>query len=138
MQTVKPNYIDLGLSPPKGPQLRTLVDKQLVADLASYGIAGLGLKFDWSNSCIEGHDSSYLNSDLENYSSILVFDEHDNLVADGWMEFIHEGDFFLVYWDYITIWQNGGKIFVKSEDGLPDHVWAQIPDSIKRNMKKNA
>lgn len=136
MQTVKPNYTDFGLSNPMGPQLRTLVEKQLIADLASYGIASLNLKFDWSDSCIEGHDSSYLDGDLENYSGILVFDEHDDLVADGWMEFIHEGAFFLVYWEYVTIWQNSKEIFDKAEAGIPDHVWIELPDSIKWNYEK--
>ncbi|GAB4024438.1 hypothetical protein [Spirosoma koreense] len=136
MQTAKPNYIDLGLSTPMGPQLRALVEKQLIADLANYGMVSLNLKFDWSGSCIEGHDSSYLDGDLENYSGILVFDEHDDLVADGWMEFIQECDFFLVYWEYVTVWQNGEKIFDKSEAGLSEHVWAKIPDNIKWNYEK--
>lgn len=136
MQTVKPNYTDLDLSMPMGPHLRALVEKQLIADLASYGTISSNLKFDWSDSCIEGHDSSYLDGDLENYSGILVFDEHDDLVADGWMEFIHEGDFFMVYWEYVTIWQNSREIFDKAEAGIPDHVWAQVPDGIKWNYEK--
>lgn len=136
MQTGKPNYTDFGFSALMGPQLRALVETQLIADLASYGRAGSTLKFDWSDSCIEGHNSSYLDGDLENYSGILVFDEHDNLVADGWMEFIHEGDFFLVYWEYVKIWQKCKMIFDKAEAGIPDHVWAQLPDIIKWNYEK--
>jgi hypothetical protein len=56
----KTNYIDLGLSSPMGINLRKLVESQLLQDLINYGIDKLDLKFDWSESCIEGHDTDYL------------------------------------------------------------------------------
>lgn len=131
MQPIKPDYINLGLSTPMAPQLRALVQQHLLTDLAAYVVLNQKLKFDWSNSCIEGHDSFYLDGSLENYSGIMLFDEQGNLVVDGWMEFIHVRDFFLVYWEYITVWQNGEAVFDKPDPGIPDHVWAQFPESVK-------
>lgn len=136
MQSIKPDYVNLGLSIPMGPQLRALVEQHLLTDLAAYVILNQKLKFDWSDSCIEGRDSTYLDGSLENYSGILLFDEQDDLVVDGWMEFIHEGDFFLVYWDYVTVWQNGEEIFDKPKPGIPDHIWAQLPDYVKLICEK--
>jgi hypothetical protein len=92
-----------------GPELRSLVERHLVEDLKFYGI-DKELHFDWSDSCIEGHDTNYLDGSLENFSGIAVFDNHENLVADGWMEFIHEGDFFLAYWNYVTTWESDKKL----------------------------
>jgi len=45
------------------------------------------------------------------------------------MEFIKEGDFFLVYWDMVTIYSKGVVISDK-KPGIPEHVWAKIPDDI--------
>jgi hypothetical protein len=131
-----PNYKDLGLSSSMGPQLRTFVERQLLADLTNYGISSNNLKFDWSDSCIEGHDTTYLDGKLENFSGIALYDAENNLVAEGWMDFIHEGDFFLAYWDYLSIWQVDKKIFDKNKPGIPDHVWRQLPDDIRLNYKK--
>lgn len=109
MNKAKPNYTDLGLSSQMGPELRSLVERHLVEDLKFYGI-DKELHFDWSDSCIEGHDTNYLDGSLENFSGIAVFDNHENSVADGWMEFIHEGDFFLAYWNYVTTWESDKKL----------------------------
>ncbi|WP_324678855.1 hypothetical protein [Hymenobacter sp. GOD-10R] len=135
MQKHKPNYTDLGLSSPMGPQLRKLVEEQLIVDLRYYHIDKPVLKFDWSESCIEGNDAIYLDGYLENYSGITIFDEADCLVADGWMDFVLAGDFFLVYWDFITTWDEEKQFANKSQPGIPDHIWLQIPDDIKGNYK---
>jgi len=118
-----------------GPQLRKLVEEQLIVDLRYYYIDKPVLKFDWSESCIEGHDAVYLNGYLENYSGITIFDEADCLVADGWMDFVLAGDFFLVYWDFITTWNEEERLANKSQPGIPDHIWLQIPDDIKGTYK---
>jgi hypothetical protein len=53
------------------------------------------------------------------------------------MDFIHEGDFFLAYWDFVTVWQHNKKVFDKTKPGIPDHVWRQIPDKIQWNHKQD-
>lgn len=129
--TAKPNYTELGFSHTMGPKLRQLVEKQLLADLR----VAFDLRFDWSESCIEGNDTEYLDGSLENYSGIAVFDSKENLVAEGWMQFIHAGKFFLVYWDYLTIMQSDKRVFDKKA-GIPNHVWEQIPVDIRPSYTK--
>jgi hypothetical protein len=80
---IKPDYINLGLSTSMGPQLRTFVEKQLVDDLLFYSNELFQVKFDWSDSCIEGHGTEYLDGILDNCSGIGLFDVNDNFVADG-------------------------------------------------------
>jgi hypothetical protein len=133
---MKPNYNDLGLSTSMGPRLRALVETQLIKDLQHYGVENQSLKFDWSESCIEGHDTVYLDGSLENYSGISIFNHSDKLVADGWMEFIHRGQFFLAYWEFITIWGNDKKVFEKKSPGMPEHILKQIPDEIKTEHER--
>ncbi|RSK49973.1 hypothetical protein [Hymenobacter rigui] len=137
MSQSNPNYADLGFSSPMSPTLRSLVEQQLLVDLAHYGVVREGLKFDWSESCIEGHLEEYLGSSLENYSGIAVYDADDKCVADGWMEFILAGEFFLVFWDYLTIRKNGRQVFDKSQPGIPDHVWQQIPEDIRTSYRND-
>ena len=131
---MKPNYLDLGLSTIMGKELRSLVERKLKEDLNNYGVQKEQLKFDWSESCIEGHDSEYLDGSVENFSGIAVFDEEDNIVADGWMEFIHEPNFFLAYWDSVTTWDRD-KLLQKKTFGLPEHIWIQIPEGIRSRYK---
>ncbi|GAO45384.1 hypothetical protein [Flavihumibacter petaseus] len=116
------------------PELRKLVERHLSADLKFY-VDKLNLKFDWSESCIEGHDTKFLQSTVENFSGIAVFDENDSLVGEGWMKFVHEGGFFLVYWDYITTWSKEQKLSEKGRQGIPDHIWELIPEDIKPNYE---
>lgn len=59
METKKFNYYyDRGMSGSMGPKLRRLVETQLIDDLKNYGLNNPNLKFDWSESCVEGHDAS--------------------------------------------------------------------------------
>jgi hypothetical protein len=133
---MKPNYKDLGLSTPMGPKLRTLVENDLINDLRHYGVTKLNLKFDWSESCIEGHNTTYLDGQLENYSGISVFDTDEKIIADGWMEFIHRGQFFLAYWEFVTIWDKDKQVFEKKEPGIPEHILRKIPDEIKTEIER--
>ena len=135
MDKAKPNYTDLGLSSSMGPQLRDIVERYLAEDLKFYGIDTAELQFDWSDSCIEGHDTNYLDGSLENFSGIAVFNNHENLVAEGWMEFIHKGDFFFAYWEYVTTWDGDNKLGEKKDKGIPNHVWEQIPNDIKPSLE---
>lgn len=128
--TKKPNYIDMGFGRSMGPKLKKLVEEHLTEDLNHYGIDNQHLKFDWSESCIEGKCTDLLDGSIDRYSSIYVFDTGDNLIADGWMEFIHEDAFFLVYWDMVTTYSDD-KIIIDKKSGIPNHVWTKIPDNIK-------
>lgn len=87
---MKPNYNYLGPSSIMGPKLRMLVEQQLCDDLKVYGIMGNKYKFYWSESQVEGYDTVYLDGIVENFSGINVFNEKDEHIAEGWMEFIHE------------------------------------------------
>jgi hypothetical protein len=133
---MKPNYKDLGFSTTMGPRLRTLVETHLTNDLRHYGVEKQNLKFGWSKSCIEGHETAYLDGQLENYSGISVFDNNDNPIADGWMEFIHRGQFFLAYWEFVTTLDKEKKIFEKKEPGIPEHILKLIPDDIKTETER--
>ncbi|MFI5219175.1 MAG: hypothetical protein ACHQNT_06765 [Bacteroidia bacterium] len=135
MNNTKPNYTDLGYADRMGQKLRTLVERQLTDDLKHYKVNSAELKFDWSESCVEGHSTDYLDGSVQNFSGIAVFDKQDNFVADGWMEFIRMGDFFLAYWEFIRTWDNKKKLKEKKEIGIPDHVWRQIPNDFKKNYK---
>ena len=121
-----------------GPKLRELVESQLSDDLKHYriNVNNINLKFDWSESCIEGHHLEFLDGSLENYSGVSVFDEQDNLIADGWMEFVNGGQYFLAYWDFITTWNGDQKLAKKNEPGIPDHIWQQIPEELKSTWTK--
>ncbi len=118
-------------------ELRALVEQHLVADLAHYGICQPGLLFDWSESCIEGHDGKYLGSSLENYSGVAVFDANDNPVAEGWLEFVLEGWFFLAYWEFLTTCDAAGQELAhKTTPGIPDHVWQQLPPHLHGTYRR--
>jgi hypothetical protein len=131
MNKVKLNNSDLGFSSSMGPQLRNLVERQLADDLENYGINNKELKFDWSNSCIEGHMTEYLDGVVENYSGITVFNSQSELIAEGWMEFIHQNNFFLAFWDYVTTWENNKKIAEKINFGVPNHIRDLVPHELK-------
>ncbi|RKD86395.1 hypothetical protein [Mangrovibacterium diazotrophicum] len=131
----KPNYMDLGFADKMGPKLKNEVEKQLLNDLKFYGVDKPDLKFDWSESCIEGHDTNVLDGKVENFSGISVFDNMENLVAEGWMEFIHNENLFLVYWEFVTTWSGDKKLNEKKEIGLPNHIWVKLPNDLKIKYK---
>lgn len=145
METSKPNYIDLGLSLCMGPKLRKFVEKQLLQDLSFYtpDLEINELNFDWSESCIEGHDLDFLDGSLENFSGITIFNKKNELVAEGWMEFVHAGNnFMIIYWDFISIVVNKKLVDIKTKPGIPEHIWKIIPEEIKptwenERMKKS-
>lgn len=134
---MKPNYTDHGYSIIMGPKLRMLVEQQLCDDLKVYGIAGNQFKFDWSESCIEGHETAYLDGRVENFSGINVFNEKDEHIAEGWMEFIHEPacDFFITYWEFLDFIDSGKEINIKDNVGIPYHIYHKIPENIRSNYK---
>jgi hypothetical protein len=74
-----------------GPQLRAYVEHQLLTDLQFYGVPTVGLSFDWSNPCQEGHVTRYLDGMLEEMSDVGVNRSDGTPVAEGWLDFIHGG-----------------------------------------------
>lgn len=118
---MKPNYKDLGYANRMGKELKALVEENLKNDLKNYKVNENQLKFDWSESCIEGRRTEYLDGAVENFSGISVFDEEDNLVAEGWMDFVHEPNFFIAYWDRVTTWDKNSKKATK-DFGMPKHI----------------
>ena len=134
----KANYTQYGLSRVIGTQLRTFIESQLLDDLKYYPINEplSELKFDWSDSCIEGHTTNYLNGRFENYSNIYLYNKYDKLVIDGWMDFIHKDDFIIVFWDFLDIYKNGNCIYKKLESGILSHIRIKLPPKFK-NMSDN-
>lgn len=127
--------MEFGMSNQMGPNLRSFVEKQLAKDLRNYKIEKGNLRFDWSESCTEGHQLNYLDGILENFSGIAIFDESDNFIGSGWMEFVHGDKFILIYWEFIKTWENGKKLAAKKEIGIPDHIWEHIPEELKPKWK---
>ncbi|AKG36181.1 hypothetical protein [Paenibacillus durus] len=121
---IKPNYKDMGLSTCMGQHLRKEVERQLIKDLNNYNSYLDDLRFDWSESCIEGKCLKYLDGLVENFSGIMIFNKEDRLVADGWMDFIYlkEKDRFVVYWDFLDIYIDGKEFNVKTNSGVPEHI----------------
>lgn len=120
-----------------GPKLRLLVEEQLIDELKMYGILENQFKFDWSESCIEGHETDYLDGRVENFSGINVFNEKDEHVAEGWMEFIHEPayDYFIAYWEFLDYLDSGRERSIKDESGIPLHIYNKIPEEVSDNYK---
>ena len=121
-----------------GAELRKVVEHQLIEDLTFYGIEEKTLRFDWSESCIEGHQTFYLDGSVENFSGIGVFDDKNNVVADGWMEFIHDEktNFFLTYWEFVRTYDKGRKVMEKSIVGIPDHIWKRLSKDLQSIWQK--
>ena len=130
-----PDFVALGDADCMGPKLRALVESQLVGDLQKYGVRGDGFRFDWSEACIEGHRTELLDGSVENFSGITVYDLENNLIADGWMEFIHEGDFFHSYWEFVRTWKGEQKLKEKKDVGIPEHIWKLIPESVRNQNR---
>jgi hypothetical protein len=121
-----------------GPLLRKEVESQLLKDLAPYGIDPKGLVIDWSCCCIEGHCTQVLDGELENFSGVTVVNSDGQAVAEGWMQFIHGGgdNPLFVFWMYLTVVRNGEQVEVKDDPNIPGHIWAKLPEKMKRLCTK--
>jgi hypothetical protein len=136
---MEPNYIEPGFSDSMGPNLRNKVEEQLSNDLMEYGLNEDVYKFDWSESCVEGKRANYWDGAVQNFSGIAVFNVNDEIVAEGWMEFIHDKsvNFFIAFWEYLHFINNDGEVVgVKKERGVPAHVMNKLPLSTRENIKK--
>ena len=113
-----------------GPDLRAFVEDRLIADLQHYlpsnsGLDHPSLVFDWSESCVEGHRSDWMDGKIENFSGVIVRDRSQNLVADGWMEFIETATGLEVFWWYLGC----GTTYefpAKKDNRIPLHVWERL------------
>jgi len=118
-------YTSYGFSSPMGLKLRAYTEAQLYADLLIYYPECNAVKFDWSKSVVEGDTADYLDGSLENYSSIIIDDNDGNFIAEGWMDFVFNGDVLIIYWDLLEFSKDLlalDKCFNKSEFGMPPHI----------------
>ncbi|MCM3628149.1 hypothetical protein M3194_12315 [Paenibacillus glycanilyticus] len=129
---MKPNYHDMGMSISMGKQLRSFVEEQLINDLLYYHKFIGELRFDWSDSCVEGEDLTYLDGTLDRFSGIMIFSSNDEPVADGWMNFVFlsETNQLIVYWKYLNIYVGDKEIDAINSQELENHVQVII-DQIK-------
>src|SRR5688572_9110193 len=95
--------LNLGYTEGMGPKLRLEVERQLLCDLARYGVEVKGLTVDWSDTCPEGHTTTFLDGTLENWSGVRVWTKGGTLVAEGWLDFVHGGGSnpLFVFWDFL-------------------------------------
>jgi hypothetical protein len=143
MSDIQSGIKDFGASEIMGPLLRQFVEQQLAEDLAHYKVFSKNLYFDWSESCGEGHSIDYLDGVLENFSYVSVFDSSNNLVAEGWLDFVD--NFFdttakkkvIVYWDFVTTFCDDKKVIDKTQPGIPDHIWSRLDETSKIVYKTN-
>lgn len=132
-----------GASEIMGPLLRKFVEQQLIEDIRNYKVLDDDLKFDWSKSCGEGHSIDYLDGILENFSYVTILDAKNDLVAEGWTDFID--NYFdldsakkvIVFWDYIAVFNGSDKIIDKTSPGIPDHIWERLEEKYKSIYKAN-
>ena len=116
-----------------GPQLRTEVEEQLLTDLRSYDLDSSSLRIDWSNACGEGHCTQAIDGNLESLSDVSVIDDEGQVVAEGWMDFVHGGgdNPLFVFWFFLRIRKGKRWLKVKSQPNIPLHVWERLPDSTR-------
>lgn len=127
---------NVGMAASLGSLLRAEVERQLLHDLTHYGVESDGAIIDWSDSCVEGHSTSLLDGTLHNFSNVGILDKSGQLLACGWVDFIHGGGTnpLFVFWDQVTVF--GGldgrrKKVLKSTPGIPKHVWEKLSETTK-------
>src|ERR1022692_1822199 len=113
-----------------GPILLAEVERQLIADLANHGLSQADLRIDWTDALGEGHCTRHLDGNLEELSGLAVIAPNGEIVAEGWMDFVHGGDDFplFVFWLFLDIKVNGDWQAVKKIPEIPKHVWDRLPD----------
>ncbi len=123
-----------------GPRLRAEVERQLLEDLAQYGIEVQGASLDWSEACQEGHCTSALDGNLEGLSNVAVHGTRAEPVAEGWIDFVHGGgsNTLFVFWLYLSVQQAGEWTRIKSDDSIPPHIWKKLPEVAKQACAQGA
>ncbi len=126
---------DLGFSSCMGPRLRRFVERQLLQDLTYYLKPEIALDkqkliFDWSESCIEGHRTAWLDGELENFSGIVLRNDTHSPIAEGWMDFIETEGALLVFWWFLRGFADG-NINPKTSNDVPFHIWQSLSEDAK-------
>ena len=116
-----------------GPELQAWVEQQLLQDLSHYGIHQSELSFDWSRVIQEGHWTEFQGKMLESLSDIDVHDADGNLVANGWMDFVHKSDDKgaepALFWLFLSVASGSGLRKMKEDAFLPAHLWETMTDT---------
>lgn len=125
----------LGYSDCMGPRLRQFVEEQLLSDLNRYLRSGLRLspedvRFDWSDSCVEGHRTDWMDGEIENFSSVAVVDHADRFIAVGWMEFIETEDDLKVFWWFLE-GRGTYDMESKTSNQVPRHIWDDLSEEVR-------
>jgi hypothetical protein len=117
-----------------GDDLRREVERQLLLDLAHYRSSGLdsALVLDWSNPCQEGHQASCFGGTIESMSDVSVVDSLGDLVAEGWIDFVHGPDGLTVFWLFLDLIENGSRTKVKASPEIPARVWQLLSPDAKK------
>lgn len=125
---------DSGATGRMGARLQQDLEGQLLQDLAAYGIEPAGLSIDWSEACPEGHCTKALGGELEDLSEVSVIDAEGDVVAAGWMDFIHGGgdNPLFVFWSSLSLFKDNEWVRVKDEPHIPQHVWGRLPEATRR------
>ncbi|OUS68765.1 hypothetical protein B1748_32880 [Paenibacillus sp. MY03] len=115
---------EMGFAMTMGPKLKREVERQLLLDLNHYHPFPDELRFDWSDSCTEGKCLNYLDGSLDCFSSIYVYNKEDEVVGDGWMDFLYvvEIDQLIVHWKFLVIYIDEAMVIAKSDVGVPEHI----------------
>lgn len=118
-----------------GPKLRAFVEEQLVNDLNWYlprqrTYQRADVYFDWSESCVEGHRTRWLDGEIENFSGIAVLSKDRRLIAEGWMEFIKTETGLEVFWWFLTSADQHG-FQGKDINTVPSHVWNRLSAEVR-------
>lgn len=139
MDAVHTDAKGVGFSDCMGPELRSYVEHKLLEDLRNYlppeiASSVANLRLDWSDSCVEGHRTTWLDGEIENFSGIAILDSRQNLLAEGWMEFIKTEAGLEVFW-----WSLHGPA-IRSPNKLmnevPWHIWDRLSDHVRREWIK--
>ncbi|MDD2273043.1 MAG: hypothetical protein PHP95_11380 [Desulfuromonadaceae bacterium] len=130
----------LGQSAQMGPLLQKEVESQLLIDLIPYGIDPNGLSIDWTEACEEGHCTEAIDGNLEDLSSVAVVNCSGEVIAEGWMDFIHDGGNapLYVFWLFLGVMRNGAWVEMKKTPHIPEHIWARLPESTRQLCAKEA
>lgn len=118
----------LGFAIDIGEQL-TYIEEMLLEDLKYYGINSEKFIACWDMVCPEGKYTEIDNSKIHNFSGLYFYNNDYQL--EGWIDFIHEDDFFIIYWDILDIKINNTVINKKKNFGIPEHIWEKIHDNLK-------
>jgi hypothetical protein len=116
-----------------GEQLRAEVTRQLLLDLAHFRqpVPDELLSIDWSDACQEGHCTRHLSGELEDMSSVAVRGTDGQVVAEGWIDFVHGGPQhpLYVFWLFLRVREGGAWRSVKDDLAIPQHIWNGLPES---------